>query len=141
MNINEIKKLLKRDYPLLLIDGVTYIEKNKVCDAYKNLTYNEWFFPVHFSNNPILPGALQIEAFTQVVALPLLIESNNKIPMLSAIDKVRFYKPILPGDRFEIHCDIDKIINKIAFASVTGRVNNETVSECKIIYKIMETMQ
>jgi len=128
---------------MLLLDGVTDIESNSFCNAFKNLSYNEWFFPEHFPNQPIMPGALQIEAFTQAVALPLLIskEANDFAGapiILAGIDKVRFYKSVVPGDRFEILAQIDRIAMGIATASVNGKVNGEKVSECKITYKILE---
>lgn len=137
MNISEISKLLKRKYPFLLLDGVTHIEPEVMCNAYKNLTYNEWFFPVHFPDNPIMPGTLQLEAFSQAVALPLLIMPSIKDVLLANIDKVRFYKSIIPGDRFEICAKIERIVNDVAVTNAIGSVNNEIVSECKIMYKII----
>ena len=141
MNISQISAILKREYPMLLLDGVTYIEPRVICRAYKNLSYNEWFFPEHFPNRPIMPGTLQVEAFTQAVALPLLVTENannlSAIPILLAgIDKIRFYKSVFPGCRFEICAQIERIAMGIATASATGSVNNEIVSECKITYKI-----
>ena len=143
MNISQIAKILKREYPMLLLDGVLHIEPRVICRAYKNLTYNEWFFPAHFPDQPIMPGSLQIEAFTQAVALPLLITENSgnlpDIPILLAgVDKVRLYRPVFPGDRFEICAKIERIAMGIATATASGYVNNEIVSECKITYKIFE---
>ena len=143
MDISQISAILKRKYPMLLLDSVTYIEPRVICHAYKNLTYNEWFFPEHFPNQPIMPGSLQIEAFTQAVALPLLVtEDANNLPaipiLLAGVDKVRFYKSVTPGYRFEICAQIERITMGIATASATGSVNNEIVSECKITYKITE---
>ena len=142
MHISRISAILKREYPMLLLDGVTDIEPRVLCRAYKNLSYNEWFFPAHFPNRPIMPGTLQLEAFTQAVALPLLLkeDANNlsEIPILLAgIDKVRFYKSVFPGDKFEICAQIERIAMGIATTSATGSVNNEIVSECKITYKII----
>ena len=138
-----ISKILNRDYPLLLLDGVTDIESKKSCKAFKNLTYNEWFFPKHFPKKPIMPGSLQIEAFTQAVALPLLMETHEKnkspIPILLAgIDKVRYYDAVVPGQRYHIYAKIDRIAMGIASASAIGSVKGKTVSECKITYKIIE---
>jgi 3-hydroxyacyl-[acyl-carrier-protein] dehydratase len=143
MNISQIATILKREYPMLLLDGVIHIEPRVVCRAYKNLTYNEWFFPQHFPDKPIMPGSLQIEAFTQAVALPLLVEgeaiNRSVIPiLLASVDKVRFYEAVLPGSRFDISVQIDRIAMGIASASATGSVNNKIVSECKITYKIPE---
>ena len=142
MHISQISVILKREYPMLLLDGVTDIEPRVICYAYKNLSYNEWFFPAHFPNKPVMPGTLQLEAFTQAVALPLLVTEDTSnlqdIPiLLGGIDKVRFYKSIFPGDRFEICAKIDRIAMGIATASANGSVNGKTVSECKITYKII----
>ena len=127
---------------MLLIDGVLHLESNVSCKAFKNITYNEWFFPAHFPKNPLVPGSLQIEIFTQVVALPLVFTKNqentlNTKVLLAGVDKARFYKPLKPGDRFEIFAQIDRIAMGIANASIKGSVNDEIISECKITYKIV----
>jgi 3-hydroxyacyl-[acyl-carrier-protein] dehydratase len=142
MDISKISRILNREYPMLLIDGVNHIEPRILCHAYKNLSYNEWFFPAHFPERPIMPGTLQLEAFTQVVALPLLVKkdknNSSEIPiLLVGIDKVRFFKSVSPGDRFEISAKIERIAMGIATASATGSVNNEIVSKCQITYKII----
>ena len=141
MKISEISSILDRDYPMLLLDGVTMIEPNKKCFAFKNLTYNEWFFPQHFPKKPVMPGTIQIEAFSQAVALPLLMTNNtsqdSNIPILLAgIDKVRFFKPVFPGSRFEIHSEVKRLDLGIAISKVTGTIQNEIVSECIITYKM-----
>jgi 3-hydroxyacyl-[acyl-carrier-protein] dehydratase len=142
MNISQISSILEHEYPMLLIDGVSNIKPNQSCEAYKNITYNEWFFPAHFPKNPIVPGSLQIEAFTQAVALPLIVSEDfknikkNKV-LLAGVDKVRFYKSLIPGDKFEIFVKIDRIAMGIANASVKGTVKDKIISECKITYKII----
>jgi 3-hydroxyacyl-[acyl-carrier-protein] dehydratase len=142
LDIAQISALLKREYPLLLIDGVTLLKPGVMCNAFKNLTYNEWFFPSHFPDHPIMPGSLQLEAFTQAVALPLLINSNsesdNEIPILLAgIDKVRYYHSVFPGDRLDIFVHIERVAMGIASANVKAEVREEIVTECKITYKLM----
>lgn len=142
MDIHQISSILEHEYPMLLIDGVLHLESNVSCKAFKNITYNEWFFPAHFPKNPLVPGSLQIEIFTQVVALPLVFTKNqentlNTKVLLAGVDKARFYKPLKPGDRFEIFAQIDRIAMGIANASIKGSVNDEIISECKITYKIV----
>ena len=142
MNLSQISSVLEHEYPMLLIDGVSHIEPNLSCRAFKNITYNEWFFPAHFPKNPIVPGSLQIEIFTQVVAIPLVVSKNlknslHKKVLLAGVDKARFYQPLTPGDRFEISTRIDRIAMGVASASVKGSVNGEIISECRITYKIV----
>lgn len=142
MEVAEIARLLGRGYPLLLIDGVTSIEAGLSCKAFKNLTYNEWFFPSHFPKNPVMPGALQIESFTQAVALPLLVDKaprlEGEIPILLAgVEKARFFQPVRPGQRFEISVSIRRIAMGVASALAIGTVNDIIVSECQVTYKIL----
>ena len=142
MNTSQIVCILDHKYPMILIDGVDSIERNKSCRAYKNLTYNEWFFPSHFKDNPIMPGSLQIEAFTQAVALPLMISENMKRDskisvLLAGVDKVRFYESIYPGDKFDIKVNIERFAMGIATSKVKGIVEDKLVSECMITYKII----
>jgi 3-hydroxyacyl-[acyl-carrier-protein] dehydratase len=138
---NQIKTLLKRDYPMLLIDGVSDCVPNKSCKAFKNLSYNEWFFPQHFPDSPIFPGSLQLEAFTQAFSIPLLHGNSNSSPvpiLLASLDKARFYKSVIPGDRFEIDILVERIAMGLASGTATGSVNGEKVSECRITYKLID---
>ena len=96
MNMHQISSVLEHEYPMLLIDGVSELKSNVFCKAFKNITYNEWFFPAHFPENPLVPGSLQIEIFTQVVAIPLVVSKNlknslNKKVLLAGVDKVKIF--------------------------------------------------
>lgn len=142
MNASEIGSVLGRSYPLLLLDGLISIEPGSRCHAFKNLTYNEWFFPSHFPKNPVMPGTLQIEAFTQAVALPLLVgktlQTDGEIPILLAgVEKARFFEPVVPGQKLEIFVEIKRIAMGIASALAVGMVADRRVSECQITYKLI----
>lgn len=142
MDASQIACLLGRNYPLLLLDGVTSIEAQQGCTAFKNLTYNEWFFPGHFPLDPIMPGALQIEAFTQAVALPLLVgrstgEEGRPPILLAGVDKARFFLPVRPGDRLDISVDIKRVAMGVATASALGSIEGKPASECLITYKLI----
>lgn len=142
LNSSQIVSILDHKYPMILIDGVASIEPNKSCNAFKNITYNEWFFPAHFVNNPIMPGSLQIETFTQAVAIPLMISENMNrdssiTVLLAGVDKVRFYESVFPGDRFDIEVKVERIAMGIATSTVKGKIRDKLVSECMITYKII----
>ena len=142
MGSYNIESILEHRFPMLLIDGIISVEPMQSCHAFKILNLDEWFFSGHFPGNPIMPGSLQIEAFTQAVALPLLIAGDRghkkSTLVLFAVDRVRFYKQVLPGDKFEIKVRIETIAMGMVSASVVGLVGAEKVSECKIAYKIKE---
>jgi 3-hydroxyacyl-[acyl-carrier-protein] dehydratase len=141
MEIPKIESILEHRFPMLLLDGIYSIEPMQSCHAYKLVRSDDWFFPGHFPGNPVMPGSLQIEAFTQAVAIPLLITNylsrTNKVPLiLFAVDKARFYKQVLPGEKFEIRVRIDSVAMGMASAIATGLVGVNKVSECKVAYKI-----
>lgn len=107
----DIVNLLPHRYPFLLVDRITEIDLGKSAQGYKNVTANEHFFQGHFPGNPIMPGVLIIEAMAQVggVLARLSIQGesgqdNNGPVYFMAIDKVKFRKPVVPGDqlRFEV---------------------------------------
>ena len=87
-----------------MMDYATKVIPGNLSEGYKDLTPNEWFFEVHWKNDPNMPGMLQIEALVQVGSLAILSLPNlsGKILYLTSADKLKFYKKILIGDRLEI---------------------------------------
>jgi 3-hydroxyacyl-[acyl-carrier-protein] dehydratase len=145
-NDPEIMSILKHRYPLLMIDGIDEIRPMEMCEAYKRVKKDDWFFKAHFPDDPVMPGSLQLEAFSQAVALPLLIgRKNSDVPgfplMLVAIDRARFHDRILPGNVFKIRVNILKVSMGMATAVAFGFVERVKVSECQITYKISEALQ
>ncbi len=118
MNIQDILKTLPHRYPFLLIDRVTELVPMEYIKAYKNVTFNEPFFQGHFPDQPIMPGVLIVEAMAQagivLVASSLKdkADMDNALYVFSGIEKVRFRKPVLPGDKLEIICKNPR--NKLA---------------------------
>ena len=51
LDCEELKKYQPNRYPFLMIDRVTEVLPGKYAKGYKNLTNNEWYFPVHFPGN------------------------------------------------------------------------------------------
>ena len=72
LNIVEVQKYLSNKYPVLLIDCIEEVLPGKYAKGYKNFTYNEWFFPGHFADEPNVPGFVQIEALMQVFLMTFL---------------------------------------------------------------------
>jgi 3-hydroxyacyl-[acyl-carrier-protein] dehydratase len=140
-NISEIRKILNHKYPFLLIDGVTDVVPFSECRAFKNYTFNEWFFPSHFDNEPVLPASLLLESFTQAFAIPLLVRNestpSSNLPLIFAgVDKFRIFKPVIPGDRLEIHVYNIRNTNGIVFGHVKGHVDGDCIGSGILTYKI-----
>ena len=72
LDYNQILEYQADRYPYLFFDRIDEVIPGQRCKGYKNLTHNEWFFPIHFPGDPCMPGFLQAEALTQVCALCIL---------------------------------------------------------------------
>jgi len=105
LDVVAIQKLLPHRFPFLLIDRVVELEADKVV-ALKNVTINEPFFAGHFPGAPIMPGVLIVEAMAQaggVLALSTLgPDAAGKLVYFMGIDKVKFRRPVVPGDQLRL---------------------------------------
>lgn len=110
MDIADILDRLPHRYPFLLVDRVIEAEEAKRIVAIKNVTINEPFFPGHFPNRPIMPGVLQIEALAQAACLLCSIDEYETLKrcgvVLAAVDKVKFKRPVVPGDQARLEVDM-----------------------------------
>jgi len=111
MDITEIREYLPHRYPFLLVDRVIDLEVSKNITAIKNVTINEPFFDGHFPNLPIMPGVLIIEAMAQaagILGFKTLDKkpSDGSIYMFVGADKMRFKKPVVPGDQLTLKAEI-----------------------------------
>ena len=111
MDITEIREYLPHRYPFLLVDRVIDLEVGKNITAIKNVTINEPFFDGHFPNLPIMPGVLIVEAMAQaagILGFKTLDKkpSDGSIYMFVGADKMRFKKPVVPGDQLTLKAEI-----------------------------------
>lgn len=131
-NINEIMQVLPHRYPFLLIDKVEIEEKGVSGVGYKNVTVNEPFFQGHFPSNPIMPGVLQIEAMAQTAGFVLAIEGEElkqKGVLFMGVDHVKFRRPVVPGDRLEIHAKKVKEHRNVFVCETKAYVDGNLVCE------------
>lgn len=109
LRIDEIKNILPHRYPFLMVDKVEEIEEGSRIVAIKNVTIDEPFFAGHFPDYPIMPGVLVIEAMAQAGGILYIksgLDVTNRLPFFMGIDKVKFRKPIFPGDTMKIEITV-----------------------------------
>lgn len=136
ININEIKNLMPHSYPFLLVDRVTSYELDKNISGYKNVTVNEPFFTGHFPQRPIMPGVLMVEALAQLAGILILKGSGSfedNVFFLAGIDKARFKKIVIPGDRLEMHANFVKGKRGIFKVECTSHVDDKLVCSADIM--------
>lgn len=142
IDIAKILKALPHRYPFLLVDRVVEVVQGERIHAYKNLTFNEQFFQGHFPGKPVMPGVLQLEALAQAGALLAYegapFDPTTKVIYLMSFDKVKFRKPVVPGDRLDLHVRIERQKGVIWRLAGEGKVDGATVSEAQMMAMIGE---
>lgn len=112
VDIQEIIKLIPHRYPFLLVDRILEVEPQKRIVGLKNVTFNEPFFQGHFPGRPIMPGVLIVEAMAQtggvLAFLSLPEEERGRVIFFAGIDKVRFRRPVVPGDQVRMEVVVIK---------------------------------
>ena len=132
MDIDQIMTLLPHRYPFLMIDRVEEVEPGERAVAVKCVTVNEPHFQGHFPQTPIMPGVLITEAFAQtagIVALSAHDDLAGKTVFLLGLDKVRFRKPVRPGDRLLITAEMHGVSRGIWTFKVVATVDGVKVAD------------
>ena len=128
LNKEEIEKIIPQRDPFLMIDKVEEYVPGESCVAYKEVREDEYYFKGHFPGNPIMPGVLIVESLAQAGAIAILSmeENKGKNALFGGIDKMKFKKMVIPGDRLKLEVKIIKKKGPIgigeAIATVDGKV-------------------
>jgi 3-hydroxyacyl-[acyl-carrier-protein] dehydratase len=137
LDLNAIKEYQQNRYPYLMIDYADEILPGKFANGYKTLNEDEWFFKVHWPNDPNMPGMLQIESLVQMSALSILTLPNNKgkIMYLIAANKMKFIKKVLPNSKFYIKTNVKSYKRGIAIMEGSGYIDDKLV--CKAEFSLI----
>jgi 3-hydroxyacyl-[acyl-carrier-protein] dehydratase len=142
MDIQTILTALPHRYPFLLVDRVVEVVKGQRIHAYKNLNFNEAFFQGHFPTKPVMPGVLQLEALAQAGALLAWegdpFDPSQKVIYLMSFDAVKFRKPVVPGDRLDLHVRVERHKGAIWRLAGEAKVDGQTASEAQMMAMIAE---
>jgi 3-hydroxyacyl-[acyl-carrier-protein] dehydratase len=147
LDIEAIQQILPHRPPFLLVDRVVAVEPGVRLVAWKSVTMNEPFFVGHFPGKPVMPGVLILEALAQACAL-LAVKSmgpdedvNEKITYLMSIDGAKFRRPVVPGDRLELHVEVVKRKGAIWRQKGTAIVDGQTVAEADFMAMLADREQ
>tara|TARA_B100001123_G_C14884627_1_gene857335 strand:+ start:25 stop:498 length:474 start_codon:yes stop_codon:yes gene_type:complete len=136
LDLEGIKKFQQNREPYLMIDYVDEVIPGVSAKGYKNLK-DDWFFKVHWPNDPNMPGMLQIESLVQMAALTVLTLPGNKgkIVYLVSATNLQFKKKIIPGDKLKINTYLKSWKRGLGQCTGEGYVNNDLA--CKAEFKII----
>ena len=125
-----------------MIDYVDEVLPGKYARGHKNLTLNEWFFPIHFPGAPNMPGALQLEALAQMLTVAITTLPGLKGKITHALSHtVRFKKEVLPGEKFEIFTEVISWKRGICKGRGTAYTNGDIVCEADMVITIPDILE
>lgn len=138
LGIKEIQEIIPHRYPFLLIDRIEELEEGKRVVAYKNVTFNEYFFQGHFPQEPVMPGVLVIEALAQAGAVALLKmkKFKGKTGYFTGIDRARIRRKVIPGDILKLEAEIIKLKGPAGVAKALATVEGQTAVEAQLMFFI-----
>ncbi len=129
-DIKRILQMIPHRYPMLMVDRVIEMDLDKSAIGIKNVSINEPFFQGHFPTEPVMPGVLIIEAMAQTAAVLVMSslgqDGAGKLVYFMSIDDVRFRRPVVPGDRLELH------VQKIQSRANVWRFSGKGIVEGKV---------
>jgi beta-hydroxyacyl-ACP dehydratase FabZ len=139
IDIRRIMETLPHRYPMLLLDRITELEPLKRAAGFKNVTINEPFFQGHFPNNPVMPGIFIIEAMAQLGGTVILEPkaATTSVPYLAGVDKVRFRRPVLPGDRLMMEVSVQWLRKTYGCLQAESRVDDQPVCSALLMFSVV----
>ena len=140
LNREQIKEIIPQRDPFLMIDEVEEIVMGESAIAYKNVSEDEWYFKGHFPGNPIMPGVLIVESLAQTGAVAILSmeENKGKNALFGGIDKMKFKKMVVPGDRLKLEVKIIKRKGPIGVGEALATVDGKVAAKGEITFALVE---
>jgi 3-hydroxyacyl-[acyl-carrier-protein] dehydratase len=126
-----IEGILPHRYPFLLVDRVTEFEPDKRIVGIKNVSLNERYLWHGKEESPVLPATILTEAIAQVGAILILAKPENreKLIFFMGIERVRYRRPVRPGDVVEIEAVVQRLRSRMGRLSGAARVNGHVVCD------------
>jgi len=133
-----IEEIIPHRPPFLLLDEVIELEPGRRVVALREVRADDWWFPGHFPDRPVMPGVLIVEAMAQAGAVAVLVEEENrgKIAFFAGIDDCRFKRVVEPGDVLTLTCEIDALRGPIGRGKATAHVGETLAARGKLTFAV-----
>ena len=139
LNKEEIEKIIPQRDPFFFIFEVEEFIPGESAIAYKYVREDEWYFKGHFPGNPIMPGVLITESLAQTGAVAILSmeENKGKNALFGGIDKMKFKKMVVPGDKLRLEVKVIKRKGPIGIGEAKATVNDKVVAKGELTFAVV----
>jgi 3-hydroxyacyl-[acyl-carrier-protein] dehydratase len=141
-DIPAIKECQLNRYPLLFVDRIYDVVPGLSAKGIKSFSYNEWFFPAHFDDDPNVPGFIQIETLVQTFIMTFLTfdEHKGKKTNFVSVDNVKFRRKIIPGEQLIIHAKLESFKRGIAKGFAESFVDDQPACRADFIVTLPDVL-
>src|SRR5262249_30541780 len=142
LDYGAIERILPHRYPFLLVDRITELEVDKRIVGIKNVSLNERYLSREMDGMPpALPPTILTEAIAQVGAILVLAKPENRqrLPFFAAIERVRYRRPVHPGDVVEIEAIVVRLRSRMGLLKGVARVNGKRVVDGTMTFALGPT--
>ena len=138
LDTKQIEEIIPHRHPFLLVDYIEDYEPGEFAIGYKCVTFREDFFRGHFPQQPVMPGVLIVEALAQTGAVAILSKPENKgkIAFFGGIDKCRFKKKVVPGDKLRLETRIIKQKGPVGIGEAVAIVDGKVAVKAELTFMI-----
>ena len=142
-DINGILRHQRNRFPVLLIDQVKDVVPGQSATGIKCFTYNEWFFPGHFDDDPNVPGFVQVESLVQTFIMTFLCmeEYRGMKTSFISMDNIKFRRKIVPGETLMIASTLKTFKRGLATGSSHGTVNGEPACSADFVVALPAVLE
>ncbi len=135
-----IEGILPHREPFLMIDEILELNPGKCAVAVKHVRGDEDFFRGHFPGQPLMPGVLITESLAQTGACALLSleEFRGRVVLFAGIDRMRFRRPVVPGDSLRLEVTVDRVRGPVGKGSAVATVAGEVVAEGTLTFAVAD---
>lgn len=138
LDVKQIEEILPHRHPFLLVDYIEDYVPGEYAVGYKCVTFREDFFKGHFPQQPVMPGVLIVEALAQTGAVAILSQEENKdkIAFFGGIDKCRFKKKVVPGDKIRLETKIIRQKGPVGIGEAVATVDGKVAVKAELTFMI-----
>lgn len=142
-DIAGIKKCQQNRYPLLFVDRVFDVIPGKQARGIKAFSYNEWFFPAHFEDEPTVPGFIMVECLVQTFIMIFLSkpEYQGMKTAFANINNFQFKRKIVPGESLDILATLDSFNRGVAKGKAVGKVAGEPACAGEFVIAVPDVLK
>ena len=143
LDIREILQFQRNRYPVLLIDRILEVEPGKRALARKCFTFNEWFIPGHFDDEPVVPGTVLIESLAQTLLMTFqcIEEYQGMKANAASYNNIKFKRKVEPGDVLCIEATLHSLRRGIALGSAVGMVDGEVACSAEFVIALPDVLE